>query len=110
MIADGPHHAIRTKALLDGYCERIESHLPTWSAGWLRWLRRPSNQAARVLVSSLLVLGGVFSFLPVLGSWMIPLGLIVISQDLPFLQAPLVRAFQWVEARFERWHRWRKKR
>jgi hypothetical protein len=109
-LAAGQYRAIRTKALLDGYCARIESHLPAWSSRSLLWLRRPSNRSVRILVSALLVLGGIFSFFPVLGLWMLPLGLIVISQDLPFLQAPLVRAFQWVEARWEHWHRWRKNR
>ena len=41
--------------------------------------------------------GGFFSFLPILGVWMLPLGLMLIAQDLPFLQKPLVKAFKWVE-------------
>lgn len=96
-----------TNAELDRYCDRIEKHLPDWSSRFLRWLRQPSNRSVRILVAALLGLGGLFSFLPVAGLWMLPLGLIVISQDLPFLQAPLVLAFQWIEARVERWKRWR---
>ena len=36
--------------------------------------------------SILLILGGIFSFLPVLGLWMLPLGLLLIAQDVPLLQ------------------------
>ena len=32
------------------------------------------------------MLGGIFSFLPLLGVWMLPLGLLLIAQDVPFLQ------------------------
>ena len=31
---------------------------------------------------------------------MLPLGLMLIAQDLPFLQKPLVKAFKWVEAKW----------
>ena len=93
----------------DRYCDRVEQQLPGWSARFLRWLRLPSSQGARILVSALLVLGSLLSFLPVLGVWMLPLGLIIIAQDLPFLQEPLVRAFKWIEAGWNRWQRWRKR-
>ena len=58
-------------------------------------------------VSALLIVGSLFSFLPILGMWMFPLGLIILSQDLPCLQRPLVRSFQWIEMTWERWRRWR---
>ena len=41
----------------------------------------------RVLVGVALVVGGVLGFLPVLGFWMIPLGLVVIFFDVPWVQA-----------------------
>ena len=46
----------------------------------------PGSRIARVLIGSLLVVGGVLGFLPVLGFWMVPLGLIVLSIDLPFVR------------------------
>lgn len=45
-------------------------HLPLPQSVWLR----------RILGGGLIV-GGVFSFLPVLGVWMLPLGLIILSRD-----------------------------
>ena len=46
--------------------------------------RLPKSRAARIVVGILLLLGGALGFLPVLGFWMIPLGLLVLSQDIAF--------------------------
>ncbi|WP_458760782.1 hypothetical protein ACSVBT_08375 [Afipia sp. TerB] len=88
------------QAELDRYFERIEKRLPLRVSRFLHWLRKPSSLIVRVIVSVLLILGGIFSFLPVLGIWMLPLGLIIIAQDLPFLQEPLVKGLQWAEAKW----------
>lgn len=88
------------KAELDRYFEKIEKRLPDSAGRFLRWLRKPSSVIARIVVGLLLILGGIFSFLPILGIWMLPLGLIIIAQDLTFLQAPLVRGLQWAEAKW----------
>jgi hypothetical protein len=55
----------------------------------------------RIPLAILLMVGGVFAFLPVLGLWMLPLGLILIAQDLPFLQGPLARALGWGERKWQ---------
>ena len=96
-----------TKAQLDGYFARIDDHLPARVCQFLHWLRQPSSRIVRLLVSALLIVGSLFSFLPILGIWMFPLGLIILSQDLPCLQRPLVRSFQWIEMTWARWRRWR---
>lgn len=88
------------RAELDRYFDWIEQHLPGWLGRFLHWLRQPSMLIARIFVCLLLVIGGVLSFLPILGFWMLPLGLIIIAQDLPFLQRPLVRVFQWIERKW----------
>ena len=43
----------------------------------------PRSRPLRIAAGVLLVLMGLFGFLPVLGFWMIPLGLAVLSVDLP---------------------------
>ncbi len=43
----------------------------------------PRSRLLRVSIGSLLVFGGIFSFLPVLGLWMLPLGALVLSHDIP---------------------------
>jgi hypothetical protein len=36
--------------------------------------------ACRIPLAILLIFGGIFSFLPVLGLWMLPLGLVLFAQ------------------------------
>ncbi|WP_018181569.1 hypothetical protein [Kaistia granuli] len=43
----------------------------------------PKSRAARVAIGSGFVLGGTLGFLPVLGFWMVPIGLVVLSHDFP---------------------------
>lgn len=43
----------------------------------------PRSRALRLVIGTALVAGGVLGLLPVLGFWMLPLGLIVLAIDLP---------------------------
>jgi hypothetical protein len=81
-----------SKALdrLNRLFDKIAAKLP-WSAKFLAWLRNPKNAIVRVPVAILLILGGIFSILPFLGLWMLPLGLIFLSIDLVFLQEPVTK-------------------
>ncbi len=95
------HVSVESKAELDRHLEWVQSKLPSRAAGCVQWLRQPSSIFWRVPISIALILGGIFSFLPVLGIWMLPLGLILIAQDVPFLQTPLARALGWVERKWQ---------
>jgi hypothetical protein len=90
-----------TKDQLNRYFAMIDRRVPTRVSQFIRWLRKPSSFAVRLVVALLLIVGGFFSFLPILGLWMLPLGLLFIAQDVPFLQKPLVKALMWVEARWK---------
>jgi len=92
---------VTTKAELNRYFEMINRRVPIRVSQSIRWLRKPSSFAVRLVVALLLILGGIFSFLPVLGLWMLPLGLLFIAQDVPMLQKPLVRALAWFEEKWE---------
>ena len=46
----------------------------------------PKSKPLRIGLGILLVAFGLFGFLPVLGFWMIPLGLLVLSVDLPIVR------------------------
>ena len=52
---------------------------------------RPGGPASplRLPAGALLVAGGVFSFLPGLGLWMLPLGLLLIATDIPPMRRPV---------------------
>jgi len=50
----------------------------------MQWGKQRLPPGIRSLVGVLLMIGGVFGFLPVLGFWMFPLGLAFIALDIPF--------------------------
>ena len=95
------------QARLDRQFDRICRQVPA-AAGFLRWIREPHNMIIRIPLAILLMVGGVFSFLPILGLWMLPLGLLVLAVDVPPLKRPvgnlLVRLQRWI-ANFRRKHR-----
>lgn len=88
------------RAELDRHFDWIASRLPEKGARFVRWVREPSSRWVRIPLALLLVLGGIFGFLPILGLWMLPLGLLLIAQDVPFLQLPLANALGWVERKW----------
>jgi hypothetical protein len=53
-----------------------------------------------------LTAGGVFSFLPGLGLWMIPVGLALLAVDVPPMQDPLARMLSFANRQLDK----RKKR
>lgn len=94
-------------ARLNRQFDRIEKSVPA-ASGFLSWIRRPSSRFVRVPLGMLLILGGVFSFLPVLGIWMLPLGLLLIALDLPVLQGPMNRVTLWGQRKWTNWRRSRR--
>jgi hypothetical protein len=87
---------------LEHQLDVIEQQLPDVATGWLAWLRRPRHRLVRIPVGILLVLGGVFSILPMLGLWMLPLGLTLLAIDVPFLQRPTTAMIAWLERTWRR--------
>jgi hypothetical protein len=79
---------------------RFEERLPGFCARSSRWLRKPGSWMVRYPAALLLVVGGIFGFLPVLGLWMLPLGLLLIAVDWPPLRPPLARLLAWIERKW----------
>lgn len=102
MDAKGPS---RINRLFD----RIERRFPA-AAKVLAWLRRPASKFFRVPIGLLLVIGGLLSFLPILGIWMLPLGLLLLALDIAFLRTPIAGAIIRTTRRFQEWRRQRKRR
>jgi fatty acid desaturase len=88
--------------------DRMERRLPDRVGRLVRWLRKPSSWWVRILLGIVLIVAGIFSFLPVLGLWMLPLGLLLLAQDIPFLRRPMLWVLDWIERRWVRWHRSRR--
>jgi hypothetical protein len=72
-------------------------------------LRQDSWFPIRFPVALLLIVGGVLSFLPILGVWMLPLGLLLLAVDLPILRSPIsvvvIRARRKARLLAQRWKR-----
>ena len=67
-----------------------------------RTLHLPHSKPARIAIGSTLVAGGILGFLPVLGFWMVPLGALVLSHDLPWARRRRRRLAVWWEKRRRR--------
>jgi hypothetical protein len=63
--------------------------------GALRGLRMPHSRFGRISIGLLLVVGGLVGFLPVVGFWMLPLGLVMLSVDIPWIRRRRRRIQVW---------------
>ena len=86
-------------ARLDAFVHRLPPRL----AGTVDYLMQPSSRWVRIPAGMLLVVGGVLSFLPVLGIWMLPLGLALLAEDVPALRTSRSKVFDWIERRKPHW-------
>ena len=87
--------------ILERACARLESHLPRSFRRPFHWLRGPSAKLLRIPLGIVLMCGGLLWFLPILGAWMMPLGLLLMAQDIRFLHRPVGRAILWLVDRWE---------
>ena len=82
--------------------ERLLEKAPGRLRSAVAWLRHPGRRTVRIGAAILLILGGIFSILPVLGLWMLPLGLALLSDDVPGLKPHLETAALWTERTWRR--------
>jgi hypothetical protein len=94
------------KAKLDQAYEGLEREAPDWLSRCIRWLRNPSARWVRLPLGIALVVSGFFGFLPVVGYEFIPVGLLLIAQDLPFMRKPVAEATLWLERKWMDLRRW----
>ncbi|ODT65053.1 MAG: hypothetical protein ABS75_32955 [Pelagibacterium sp. SCN 63-23] len=100
----------KSRDRLNRLFDRLERRIPGLAAGWLARVRRPEARWVRIPLGIVLVLGGIFSFLPVLGIWMLPLGLLLLAVDLIFLQGPVNMAVLRGTRTWTNWQRARRDR
>lgn len=97
--------ATKSRARLERQFDRLQRRVPNFAARMLDRIRRPQARWIRIPLGLLLLLGGVFSFLPVLGIWMLPLGLLLLALDLVFLQGPVNTAIVRGTRKWSTWSR-----
>jgi len=88
-------HDWRLERLIDRLRWRIRSPI--------RRLLQPSSFWIRMPAGALLTCGGLLGFLPILGFWMLPLGLILLAEDVPPLRSARAWVLDWIERRYPNW-------
>lgn len=92
----------KARRRLDRLYDRIARRVPITS-GFIGWVRQPALIFIRLPLGLILVFGGVLSFLPILGVWMLPLGLMLLAIDFRPLQGPIgcaiLRLWRWWDLR-----------
>ncbi|MBN9561991.1 MAG: hypothetical protein J0H14_14870 [Alphaproteobacteria bacterium] len=83
--------------------ELLTRQLPERMQSVIRWLRRPSARWVRIPAGILLVVGSIFSILPILGLWMLPLGLVLLAEDVAPLRRGMDRVLAWIEHHRPHW-------
>lgn len=83
--------------------KRLIDRLPRWLARLIHHVRQPSARWVRIPVALLCLVGGVLAILPVFGVWMLPLGIILLVEDLPFLRRGVYGAVNWLADRRPHW-------
>ncbi|MCG6122545.1 MAG: hypothetical protein MEP57_07540 [Microvirga sp.] len=99
-----------SKRLLRQAFKKLEAEVPNWLGRALRWLRHPASRFVRIPAGLVFVVGGFLAFLPVLGLWMLPLGLMLIAYDVPVLQRPMSRFTLWGTEKWAGVRRWTTRR
>ncbi len=85
-----------SKAKLREAFLHLEHEVPGSMARQIRNLRHPQARWARIPIGVLFVLGGFLApLVPVLGVWMIPLGLLLLAYDVPILRRPTANFTIW---------------
>jgi len=87
----------------DPRVDQLVARLPPRVKAAVQWLRRPASAWIRRAVAILLICGGLLSFLPILGLWMLPLGLLLLAEDVPALKSGRTRILDWVERKHPNW-------
>jgi len=79
LVASTGQHQHCHLVLRDQWLERLIDRLPGYLQSAVRWSRRPSSRWVRVPAGVFLIGASILGFLPVLGFWMLPLGLVLLA-------------------------------
>jgi hypothetical protein len=92
--------------VLDEAFDELEREVPNSLRRAIHWMRKPQIRIVRLPLGILCIIGSFLWFLPVLGLWFLPLGLLLIAQDVPFLRRPVGRMTLYLLGRWKRFRKW----
>lgn len=81
----------------------LVKRLPVRMQTFVHRLRQPEARWVRMPAGVFFILGGCLAILPVFGLWMLPLGVLLLSEDVPSLKRLTNRALAWVERKRPHW-------
>lgn len=82
--------------LFEGAYAELVKELPESVARALARISGPGMGWVRIPLGLLFIVGGVLSFLPVLGIELLPLGVLLLAHDFPVLHRPVGTATLWL--------------
>jgi hypothetical protein len=84
--------------------ERFQNHIPTWVGQNLNRLRGERVKWLRVPIGVALTGGGMLGFLPlpIVGIWMLPIGLALLAHDIPTMRRPIARLLHFTNRNIEK--------
>jgi len=99
------------QAQLDQAYDELEREVPDRVSRAIRWLRDPKGKWVRLPLGLLLIVANLFGpIVPFLGIEFVPLGLLLVAQDIPPLRKPVAKMTLWLEHKWVNLRRrWRKK-
>lgn len=101
----------RGQACLDQAYDALEQEVPDKVARAIGWLRDPKGKWVRIPLGLVLIVANLAGpIVPFLGIEFVPLGLLLIAQDVPPLRKPVAKATLWLEHQWMRLRRrWRER-
>ena len=81
---------------------RLQNHIPTWVGHNLNRLRGKRAIWVRVLTGVALIVAWGFLPLPLVGIWMLPVGLVLLAHDIPIVRAPIARLLRFTNGKIEK--------
>ena len=91
--------------LFDRRRDALVAWLPARVGRGVTWLLAPRRIWLRIPAGVLLMLGGLLAFLPLLGVWMLPLGAMLLAEDIPPMRRLAARGLGWIARRHPDWLR-----
>jgi len=103
MIVTGDREAMEADRHRERRLGLLIRRLPQRLQTTIHWLRRPEARHVRFPAGVLFILGSFLWILPVFGLWMLPLGIVLLAEDIPPLRRWTGRRLEWIEHRRPHW-------
>jgi len=82
--------------------DRLQNHIPSWVGHSLNRLRGKGALWVRVLTGVALLGAWCFLPLPIVGIWMLPVGLALLAHDIPMMRRPMARLLHFTNRKIEK--------